>query len=64
MLSRQNEIHRWNTILLSFQSISVENVNFVDACVQLAETLGFGICCMVDTQTPHFAILKTHDKKI
>jgi hypothetical protein len=32
--------------------------------VQLAETLGFGICCMVDTQTPHFAILKTHDKKI
>jgi hypothetical protein len=37
------------------------NVNFIDARVQLVETLRFGICGNVEDQTPHFAILKTHD---
>jgi hypothetical protein len=51
MLSRQNKIHRWNKNLLNFHGISVENANYIDAHVQLAETLRLSICCMVDDQT-------------
>jgi hypothetical protein len=43
---------------------SVGSVTFTVACVQLAETLRFGIGCMEDDHIPHFASLKRHDQKL
>jgi hypothetical protein len=63
MLSRQNRIYkRWNANNTSFHVISVGDVNFTVAHVQLAEILRFGIGCMEDDHIVHFASFETHDQ--
>jgi hypothetical protein len=50
-----NQNTLWNGDPRSVHVISEGSINFIVACVQLAGSLRFGICCMEDGQTPHFA---------